>query len=59
MEEDAGRLTDELVQFADKGGCHRSHVPSVSALASGVATDWGGPRSHIARSPAKYDALEP
>jgi hypothetical protein len=53
----AGSL-NELVQFADKGGCHRSPVPSVSAPAWGVATDWGGPRSHSARSPAKYDALE-
>ena len=53
----AGSLT-ERVQLADQaGGYHRGHVLSVSALASGIATDGVGPRSHIARSPARYDAL--
>jgi FixJ family two-component response regulator len=54
----AGSLA-ELVQLGRRSGCHRGQVMSVSALASDVATDRVGPRSHIARSPVQYDALEP
>jgi hypothetical protein len=42
-----------------QSGCHRGHVMSVSALASGLATGRAGPRSHIVRSPLQYDVLEP
>lgn len=54
----AGSLA-ELVQLGRRSGCHRGQVMSVSALASDVATDRVGSRSHIARSPVQYDALEP
>ena len=54
----AGSLA-ELVQLGRRSGCHRGQVMSVSALASDVATDRVGPRSHLARNPVQYDALDP